>query len=113
VALIFLVNICFFIMAARIIWIQIRKRETSKSVKKVLGWFNSAVLLVVVLGLTWIIGVVVVEVEALAPLAYIYTIVVAFQGLLLFLVLVVCSKSVRKGVATLKKSERNHVSKGK
>ena len=47
------------------------------------------------MGLTWIVGVLIVEVEELLPLAYIYTIMVAFQGLAIFLIFVVFSKIVR------------------
>ena len=39
------------------------------------------------------------EVEELVPLAYIYTIMVAFQGLLIFLIFVVLSKQVREAYA--------------
>ena len=53
----------------------------NKNVQKVVGWLKSSVPLVVVLGLTWITGVVVVEVEAL-PLSYLYTIMAVFQGFL-------------------------------
>ena len=52
--------------------------------------------LVVIMGLTWIFGVLVVEVEALLPLTYIYTIMVAFQGLFIFLAFVMFSKQVRE-----------------
>ena len=52
--------------------------------------------LVVIMGLTWIFGVLVVEVEALLPLTYIYTIMVAFQGLFIFLAFVFSSKQVRE-----------------
>ena len=51
------------------------------------------------MGLTWILGVLVVEVEELVPLAYIYTIMVAFQGLFIFLIFVVLSKQVREAYA--------------
>ena len=47
------------------------------------------------MGLTWIFGVLIVEVDALLPLAYIYTILVAFQGLWIFLIFVVFSPQVR------------------
>ena len=47
------------------------------------------------MGVTWIVGVLIVEVEALVPLAYIYTIMVAFQGLFIFLLYVLLSKQVR------------------
>ena len=47
------------------------------------------------MGLTWILGVLIVEVEVV-PLAYIYTIMVAFQGLFIFLIFVMLSKQVRE-----------------
>ena len=58
-------------------------------------WLKAAAFLAVIMGLTWIIGVLIVEVEELLPLAYIYTIMVAFQGLAIFLIFVVFSKKVR------------------
>ena len=48
------------------------------------------------MGLTWIVGVLVVEVEELIPVAYIFTILVAFQGLFIFFLFVVLSKTVRE-----------------
>ena len=51
--------------------------------------------LVLVMGLTWILGVLVLNVDALLPLIYIYTIMVAFQGLTIFLIFVIFSKQVR------------------
>ena len=47
------------------------------------------------MGLTWILGVLIVKVEELLPLAYIYTIMVAFQGLWIFLIFVLLPKQVR------------------
>ena len=52
--------------------------------------------LVLVMGMTWILGVLVLNVSALLPLAYMYTIMVAFQGLAIFLIFVIFSKQVRK-----------------
>jgi latrophilin 2 len=46
------------------------------------------------MGITWIIGVLVVEVEELCPLAYIFTIFVAFQGVFIFVIFVLLSKQV-------------------
>ena len=60
------------------------------------NWLRSALFLVIVMGVTWIFGVLIVEVEELVPLAYIYTILVAFQGLFIFLIFVVFSKQVRE-----------------
>ena len=51
------------------------------------------------MGITWIIGVLVIEVEALFPLAYIFTISVAFQGLFIFVIFVLLSKQVRENYA--------------
>ncbi len=66
-----------------------------KNNKAVLGWLKSIIPLVVVLGLTWILGLLIVEVDVLVPIAYIYTIMVAFQGLFIFVVLVLFSKAER------------------
>lgn len=48
------------------------------------------------MGITWVIGVLIVEVEELLPLAYIYNIMVAFQGVWILLFFVVFSKQVRE-----------------
>ena len=96
-------------MAAKVIWHQIKKRDINKNAKKVVGWLKSSLPLVVVLGLTWITGVAVVEVEALYPLAYIYTIMAAFQGLFIFLALVVFSKAMIQDIKKLGTSDKNKV----
>ena len=46
--------------------------------------------------LTWILGIVIVEEDFLVPLAYLYILMVAFQGTFIFLVFVVFSKAVRE-----------------
>ena len=46
--------------------------------------------------LTWILGIVIVEEDLLVPLAYLYILIVAFQGTFIFLVFVVFSKAVRE-----------------
>ena len=51
------------------------------------------------MGITWIIGLLVIEVEELCPLAYIVTIFVAFQGLFIFVIFVLLSKQVRENYA--------------
>ena len=48
------------------------------------------------MGLTWIVGVLIVKVDELIPLAYIYTIMVAFQGLFIFVLFVVLPKQVKE-----------------
>ena len=70
-------------------------------------WLRSAVFLVVIMGITWIVGVLIVEVDALLPLAYIYTIMVAFQGLFIFLIFVVFSKQVSEASRKWWKSKVN------
>ena len=55
--------------------------------------------LTVVMGITWIIGVLVIVVEELFALAYIFTIFVAFQGLFILFIFVVLSKQVRENYA--------------
>ena len=60
---------------------------------------KASISLTVVMGITWIIGVLVIEVEALFPLAYIFTIFVAFQGLFIFVIFVLLSKQVRENYA--------------
>ena len=61
---------------------------------------RTCVCLTVVMGLTWIIGFLVIEVEELLAVAYIFTIFVAFQGLSIFVVLVLLdSKMIRDMLA--------------
>ena len=59
------------------------------------------------MGLTWILGVFIVEVEELVPFAYIYTFMVAFQGVSIFLILVVFSQQVRDAYAKWWKEKVN------
>ena len=47
------------------------------------------------MGITWIIGFLVIEVEELFALAFIFTIFVAFQGLFIFFIFVLLSKQVK------------------
>jgi hypothetical protein len=51
------------------------------------------------MGITWIIGVLVIEVEELFALAFIFTIFVAFQGLFIFIIFVLLSKQVKESYA--------------
>ena len=55
----------------------------------------ASVSLTVVMGITWIIGVLVIEVEGLFALAFIFTIFVAFQGLFIFILFVLLQKPMR------------------
>ena len=92
---IFLTKIGFLVMAAVIMWRQQKKRNNKQMSSDVGGWLKAVISLMVVMGITWIIGLAVVEIEELLPLAYIFTTVAAFQGFLIFLVLVIFTKSVR------------------
>ena len=60
---------------------------------------KASISLTVVMGITWIIGVLVIEVEELFALAFIFTIFVAFQGLLIFILFVLLSKQVKESYA--------------
>ena len=62
-------------------------------------WLKAVVSLTVVMGITWIIGLLVIKVEELCPLAYIFTIFVAFQGLFIFFIFVLLSKQVKENYA--------------
>ncbi len=77
-------------------WHHQLKQTQKTKVQMVKGWLRSAVSLVVIMTLTWIIGIMILNVEVLLPLVYInYTIIVALQGCFIFLMFVVFSKSVR------------------
>lgn len=105
VILIILANIGFFIIAATIMWKhQMRNREKSK-VDNVCRWMKSAISLVVVMSLTWIFGILIIVVDQLAAVAYIYTIMVSFQGLFIFIIFILMSQAVRD---TYKKCWKTH-----
>ena len=105
VIVIILINVGFFIMAAIAMWKHHKKHTHGEMSKERLrSWLRTLVFLVVVMGLTWIFGVLIVEVEELVPLAYIYTIMVAFQGLFIFLIFVVFPKEVRDAYIMLWKN---------
>ncbi|XP_064406870.1 adhesion G protein-coupled receptor L3-like isoform X2 [Halichondria panicea] len=92
VVVILLVNVGFFIMAIVIIC-RHQKRQGKR--QEVSSWLKSSVSLVTVMGLTWITGVLVFDIPALFPLAYIFTIFVSFQGVAIFILFVPLSKPVR------------------
>ena len=48
------------------------------------------------MGITWIIGVLLIQVEELFTLAFIFTIFVAFQGVFIFVIFVLLSKQVKE-----------------
>ena len=80
-------------MATSIIWRHQMKQN--KSLKNMRTWLKSAVSLTVIMGLTWIPGLFVVKHKGVLPLAYICTLLVAFQGTFIFILFVLLSKNVR------------------
>ena len=93
--LIFLTNIGFFIMATTIMWRHQKKTKEKKKITSFANWFKAACSLTIVMGITWIIGIILVVSEGLLFLVYIYTIMVAFQGVFIFFLYVILSKSVK------------------
>ena len=82
-------------MAAVIMWRQQKKRNIKQKSSDVGGWLKAVITLMVVMGITWIVGLAVVEIKELLPLAYIFTFVAASQGVSIYMVLVLLTKSVR------------------
>lgn len=72
------INIGFFVMATVIMYRHQRRQTHQSGVQKVKHWIKASVSLVVVMGITWVMGVLVFT-ESLLPLAYIFTTFVAFQ----------------------------------
>ena len=81
-------------MAAVIMWRQQKKRNINKKSSDFSGWLKAVIALMVVMGITRVIGLAVVEREELVPLAYIFTIIAAFQGVSIYVVLVLLNKNV-------------------
>ncbi|XP_064406825.1 uncharacterized protein LOC135351685 isoform X2 [Halichondria panicea] len=96
VVLVILANIGFFIMALVIMNRHAKKQTHKNRIQRTKYWLKSSVSLVTIMGLTWIIGLLVFEVPALFPLAYIFTIFIAFQGVAIFVIFVPLSKQVRE-----------------
>jgi hypothetical protein len=83
-------------MAAAVLW-RISKKKAKGGVGHIKHWLKALVSLVVIMGLTWLFGVLIVELEELAFLAYIYSFMVAFQGVWIFLLFVILDQQVREG----------------
>ena len=95
VLVIMFINVAFIIMAATVMWRHKKKLTGKMEAKKIKNWLKALLSLTVIMGVTWIFGVLIVEVQALIPLAYIYTILVAFQGVVIFILFVVLDSKVR------------------
>jgi len=83
-------------MAAKIMWHHQMKLKEKSKFENVRAWLKSAVSLMIIMGLTWTCGLLVVTESSLSFLAYLFTILMAFQGLFIFLIFVVFSKTVRE-----------------
>ena len=107
------VNVGFFIMTLIIMHRHAKTRSTTSEARQVVKdhcslsncrivfntcryWLRSSVSLVTIMGLTWAVGILVFEVPVLYPLAYIFTIFVAFQGVAIFVLFVLLNKPVRE-----------------
>ena len=100
VIVIILINVGFFIMAAVTIWRHHeRKGGDTRTNKHVKSWLKVLVSLVVVMGLTWVSGVPM-TFDKWLPLAYIFTIMVAFQGMWIFFFFVLFQEQVRDAYIT-------------
>ena len=108
---IILANIAFFVMAAVVMWKHRKRQRGEMNIKQVKSWLKASASLIVVLGVPWIFGVLLVEVEELTPLAYIYTVLVAFQGVWIFLIFVVFPKQVRDNYSKLGRSSKSRESR--
>jgi hypothetical protein len=89
------INVFFFIMAMVVICRHRRSLAHLSRRRQTINWMKASISLVIVMGITWIMGVLVFT-DDLLPVAYIFTIFVAFQGLIIFIVLVIFSKQVRQ-----------------
>lgn len=105
VALIFLVDSAFLLMAAVIMWQHGKKRKGQHKSRNLRKWLQSLFSLIVIMGLNWVVGVLVVEIEQLLPLAYIFTIMAAFQGVWIFVIFVLLPGQVRKEYRKLWRSK--------
>ena len=76
-------------------WRHQKKNIDKSKLENVGNWLKAIASLTVIMGFTWIFGLLIVKLRSLVFLAYIYTTLIAFQGLLIFIIFVVLSKSVR------------------
>ena len=94
VLVIILLNTGFLIMAGVALWRQRKNQKGEMDRKSILAWLKVLSLLLLIMGLTWVFGILVVD-QALLPLAYIHACLVAFQGFFIFLSTVAFQEAVR------------------
>ena len=95
-------------MALYITWQHQMREKDKSSASNICRWIRAAFSLVVVMALTWIVGILIID--ELKFVAFIYPVLISFQGLFIFLVFVVFSKAVRDAY---KKSWNAKVSESK
>ena len=76
-------------------WRHQKKIKENKKITSFINWLKAACSLTIVMGTTWIIGIILVATGGLLFLVYIYIIMVAFQGVFIFFLYVILSKSVK------------------
>ena len=82
-----------------------RQKEKSRA-SNFFRWIRAAFSLVVVMALTWISGILIFD-DKLKVFAYIYPVLIGFQGFFIFLIFVVLSKTVREAYRKLWKVKVN------
>ncbi|XP_077981766.1 adhesion G protein-coupled receptor L1-like [Glandiceps talaboti] len=97
VAAIALVNIVFLVMALRVAYAHrsIAAKDDDSVSHKVRMWAKGAVILVCILGVTWITGLMFVNEDSVA-IAYIFTLLNSFQGLFIFIFHCLLNDKVKK-----------------
>ena len=100
VVFIFLSNIGFFIMAIVIMCKHQKKLKDKSKMSSIQSWLKTSISLTVIMGITWIFGVLIILDRSLLAFVYVYTILVAFQGLLIFILFVLLSQSVQEAIKT-------------
>lgn len=98
VILIFLVNIGFFLMTLCRIWTHQRAKSQTKNNNNACAWIKMTLSLTIIMGLNWILGLLLVLRTELTFMVYIFTILVAFQGLFIFIIFIIFSESVQNGI---------------
>jgi len=100
------VNIGFFVMAIVVMRRHQQKSKVAQTrIKLISSWTKGVISLSVIMGLTWIVGLLVVEEVKLTFLIYIFTLLVAFQGLAIFVIFILLSTSVQAEMKKFWKSK--------
>jgi len=93
-------NCGFFIMAICIMYRHDKRRLHKSKLQSAKHWLRSCISLVIIMGISWIIGVLAFH-QALLAVSYIFTIFIAFQGLFIFILFVPVSKQVSEHLVAI------------